>query len=85
MSLERRIELLEHLMNSDAWNELLLPNFTAAQESLLEQAKQETDPHKLSRRMGELVGLDAIIQLPKLLAFLQQEAEQKKKDAQAAD
>lgn len=82
LSLARRIELLEHLVNSDAWNELLLPNFLDAQTQLLEQAKQENDPYKLARRMGELTGLDAIVQLPKLLGFLQQQAEQEKNDAQ---
>lgn len=81
VSNEKKIELLEQLMLMDVWNDFLLPEYKEASEILVFQLKSCKDQNESFKLIGQLIGLDAIINLPHLLQILKAQAEQQKQDA----
>lgn len=69
---KKQIELLQQLFMMDVWNEFLLPEYKEASEILLHALKSTKDPDQRTHLAGQLVGLDAIINLPTVLASLQE-------------
>ena len=73
---KRKIELLEQLFQMDVWNDFLLPEYKEASEILTLQLKSTKTPEEAFRLIGQLIGLDALITLPRLLDILRQQENQ---------
>lgn len=78
LSKERQVELLQSLFMMDVWNEFLLPSYKEAAEILVNQTKVAKDPHEMFKLVGQLIGLDAIINLPILCEVLQAQVKAEK-------
>lgn len=70
---QRQLELLESFVRSEAWTEFLQPSFQNMHDMLINQAKNEQDSYKVAKILGQALGADVVLELPKLKDILQQQ------------